>query len=75
MLNRLAQKAAMRLRKQGFYASAMSVNLHCGHRYSTSAGGSRDTRFGETQDTAYLLHVLAQLWHTGLWRSGANPRS
>lgn len=69
VLNRLAQKAAMRLRKQGFYASAMSVSVHCGHRYSASAGsagGSRDTRFGETQDTAYLLHVLAQLWHTGL---------
>lgn len=66
VLNRLAQKAAMRLRKQGFYASAMSVSVHGGHHHRGFSGGSRDTRFGQTQDTAYLLQVLKQLWQAGL---------
>ena len=66
VLNRLTQKAAMRLRKQGVYASSMSVHV----RYR-SAGGSRGSderaaQVGETQDTAFLLHTLEQLWHSGL---------
>jgi DNA polymerase IV len=69
VLNRLTQKAAMRLRKQGFYATAFSVSVKCevkgDHRYSDS-GGWREARVGETQDTAYLLHTLDQLWHSGL---------
>ncbi len=66
VLNRLTQKAAMRLRKQGFYATAMSVSLRCDHRFRTSANGHRDTRFGETQDTAFFLHVLDAFWRDGL---------
>jgi DNA polymerase IV len=69
VLNRLTQKAAMRLRKQGFYATALSVSVKCevkgDHRYSDS-GGWREARVGETQDTAYLLHTLDLLWHSGL---------
>jgi DNA polymerase IV len=70
VLNRLTQKAAMRLRKQGFYAMAMSVSVRTDHRYRTEAtsshGGHRDTRFGETQSTQFFLHTLDTLWRSGL---------
>lgn len=66
VLNRLTQKAAMRLRKQGHYATAMAVGVRCAHRYHDQTGGGRDTRFGETQDTAFLLQTLHTLWRSGL---------
>ncbi len=66
VLNRLTQKAAMRLRKQGFYATAMSVDVRCGNGYSGIGGGHRETRMGQTQDTAFILHTLEILWHSGL---------
>jgi DNA polymerase-4 len=70
VLNRLTQKAAMRLRKQGFYAMGMSVHVQ-GRRqtgYSTGykAGGQEEAKFCETQDTAFLLRVLSRLWRRGL---------
>lgn len=68
VLNRLTQKAAMRLRKQGFYATAMQVFASCAHRWQTEPGGERYTQMGETQDTATLLHALEQLWFSGLHR-------
>jgi DNA polymerase-4 len=68
VLNRLTQKAAMRLRKQGFYATAMQVFARCAHRWQTEPGGERYTHMGETQDTATLLHALEQLWFSGLHR-------
>ncbi|MBS7808107.1 DNA-directed DNA polymerase [Variovorax sp. PCZ-1] len=66
VLHRLTQKAAMRLRKQGFYATAFSVSVRCGHGYSDHGGGHREARMGQTQDTAILLHTLDLLWHSGL---------
>lgn len=69
VLNRLTQKAAMRLRKQGFYATAMSVSVRSEHRYQREpahGAGRREARFGQTQDTAALLHVLDTLWRDGL---------
>jgi DNA polymerase IV len=69
VLNRLTQKAAMRLRKQQLYATAMQVSVRSDPYSHTSAlqqGGRRDTRFGETQDTPFLLHTLHALWHSGL---------
>jgi DNA polymerase IV len=70
VLNRLTQKAAMRLRKQGFYATGMGVHLRTDHRFRTEApdthGSQRDTRFGETQSTQFFLHTLDTLWRTGL---------
>lgn len=68
VLNRLTQKAAMRLRKQGFYATAMQVFARCAHRWQTEPGGERYTQMGETQDSATLLHALEQLWLSGLHR-------
>ena len=66
VLMRLTQKAAMRLRKQGFYATAMSISVRCDHRYQTSPGGGRDAQFGQMQDTGFFLQVLQKLWLSGL---------
>jgi DNA polymerase IV len=70
VLNRLTQKAAMRLRKQQFYATGMSVSVRSDHRYRSSdmgyPSGHRDTRFGETQNTQFFLHTLDALWQSGL---------
>ncbi len=68
VLNRLVQKAAMRLRKQGFYASSMGVHVRCAHRYARDTDGERWAQVGETQDTAFLLGTLQQLWFSGLHR-------
>ena len=70
VLNRLTQKAAMRLRKQQFYATGMSVSVRTDHRYRSdtldSHGAHRDTRFSETQSTQFFLHTLTALWQSGL---------
>ena len=69
VLTRLVQKAAMRLRKQGFYATAMSVHVRCMRRKEDALqamprlGCGHDARFSETQDTAFFLHTLDALWH------------
>jgi DNA polymerase IV len=66
VLHRLTQKAAMRLRKQGFYTTAMGVSVRCGYGYSEQGGGHRETRMGQTQDTATLLNALDLMWYSGL---------
>lgn len=66
VLHRLTQKAGMRLRKQGFYATAMQVFVRCDHRWQREAGGERFVHVGETQDTGFLLHTLDALWFSGL---------
>jgi DNA polymerase-4 len=70
VLNRLTQKAAMRLRKQNVYATSMSVHVRCRHGHGVNrgqmVGDDRAAHVGETQDTAFLLHTLEQLWHSGL---------
>ena len=68
VLNRLVQKAAMRLRQQGHYATSMSVHVRCAHRYAHEPEGDRWAQVGETQDTAFLLHTLQTLWTSGLHR-------
>ncbi|MFM7025283.1 MAG: DNA-directed DNA polymerase [Limnohabitans sp.] len=66
VLHRLTLKAAMRLRKQGFYASAMQVFVRCDAHWQREAGGERCARVGETQDSAFLLRTLDRLWFSGL---------
>ena len=66
VLMRLTQKAAMRLRKQGFYATAMSISVRYDSRYQSTPGGGRDAQFGQMQDTGFFLEVLAKLWLSGL---------
>ena len=68
VLTRLTQKAAMRLRKQGFYATAMSVHVRCMRRKEDALQATprlscgHDARFTETQDTTFFLHTLGALW-------------
>jgi hypothetical protein len=52
----------MRLRKQGFYATGMSVFVKGIRIGDMKSGRQRDTTFCETQDTAFFLHVLTKLW-------------
>ena len=66
VLHRLMQKAAMRLRKQGFYTTAVQVFVRCDHRWQRESGGERFVHVGETQDTGFLLHTLDALWFSGL---------
>ncbi len=66
VLHRLVQKAAMRLRQQGYFASSMSVHVRCPSAWSPLASGERWVEVGETQDTAFLLRTLDTLWHSGL---------
>jgi DNA polymerase-4 len=58
VLHRLLQKAAMRLRKMGYCAGAMSLSL----RYVGGSGWGEEARFLETQDTRELIQILNQLW-------------
>jgi len=44
----------------------MSVHVRCAHRYNREADGERWVQVGETQDTAFLLNALQQLWNNGL---------
>jgi DNA polymerase-4 len=78
VLMRLTQKAAMRLRKQGFYATGMSISLRCNHRCQTqpetSKDGRREAQFGQKQDTGFFLDVLHTLWHSGL-QALQNPKA
>ena len=66
VLNRLTQKAAMRLRKQNVYATTMSVHVRSRQASGGHVGDERAAQVGETQDTAFLLHTLNTLWHSGL---------
>ncbi len=68
VLNRLTQKAAMRLRKQNVYATTMSVHVRSRQASGGHVGDERAAQVGETQDTAFLLRTLDTLWHSGLHR-------
>jgi DNA polymerase-4 len=58
VLNRLSQKAAMRLRKAGYYAARMSIDL----KYLDGEHWGAETRLVDTQDTKTFLHALEKLW-------------
>jgi DNA polymerase-4 len=58
VLNRLVQKAAMRLRKAGYYASRISVGV----KYLDGTRWDADMRLVDTQDTVTFLHILDKLW-------------
>ena len=58
ILNRLTQKAAMRLRKIGYYASRMSVFM----KYLNGPTWGKDSQFNETQDTVVFLRALQHVW-------------
>jgi len=58
VLNRLTQKAAQRLRKAGYYAGRLSVDL----KYLDGGHWHSDMRLVDTQDTVTFLHALEKLW-------------
>jgi DNA polymerase-4 len=57
-LNRLLQKAAMRMRKLGLLARGLSVSI----KYMNGGHWSDEIRFLESRDTIELLRVLAEAW-------------
>jgi DNA polymerase IV len=58
VLNRLTQKAAMRLRKAQFYAGKLSIGL----KYLDASHWATEMRLVDTQDTVAFLHALDKLW-------------
>jgi len=58
VLNRLTQKAAMRLRKAGYYAGRLGVDL----KYLDGSHWAAEMRLVDTQDTVTFLHALDKLW-------------
>ncbi len=58
VLNRLTQKAAMRLRKVLHYTGRMAIKV----KFLNGPSWENETRFLETQDTLDLLHALDALW-------------
>ncbi len=62
VLDRLTQKAAMRLRREGLVAGALSVGLRFAARGHMPQRWEHAARMAHTQDTQTLLHTLAALW-------------
>ncbi len=58
VLDRLTQKAAMRLRKAGYYAARLSIDL----KYLDGSHWRQEMRLVDTQDTVTFLHALEKLW-------------
>ena len=58
VMNRLTQKAAMRLRKVLHYTARMAIKV----KFLNGPSWENETRFLETQDTLDLLHALDALW-------------
>ena len=58
VLHRLLQKAAMRLRHDGYYAGSLSVSVS----YADDTTWNGDRHFNETQDTLHFTRVLNELW-------------
>lgn len=58
VLNRLTQKAAMRLRKADFYAGRFSIGV----KYLDGTRWDTDMKLVDTQDTMAFLHALEKLW-------------
>jgi len=58
VMNRLTQKAAMRLRKALHYTARMAIKV----KFLNGPSWEQETRFLETQDTLELMHALDVLW-------------
>ncbi len=58
VMNRLTQKAAMRLRKAGFYAARFTIAL----KYLDGTRWDAGMRLVDTQDTMTFLHALEKMW-------------
>jgi DNA polymerase-4 len=65
----LLQKAAMRLRHEGFFAGGLQVTV----KWRDGGQWSDDRGFNETQDTLHFTRVLNTMWaaRPARWRGGA----
>lgn len=59
VINRLLQKAAVRLRSYGLLTSALFVKI----KYLGGARWADEIRFTETQDTLHLIAALKTIWN------------
>lgn len=59
---RLLVKAAARLRREGYFARSLSISVKNGEKIEGRRRHSRDSTLRATQDTFFLLEVLAGLW-------------
>lgn len=69
VLDRLTQKAAMRLRKVDYFASRLALKV----KFLNAPTWEIDTRLMQTQDTLSLLHALEALWKKYPKRKNATP--
>ena len=69
VLNRLTQKAAMRLRKVLHYTARMAIRV----KFLNGPSWEHETRFLETQDTLDLMHGLDTLWLNYPGRKSLTP--
>ena len=69
VLDRLTQKAAMRLRKIDFFASRLAIKI----KFVNAPTWEIDTRLMQTQDTLALLHAIDTLWQKFPKRKNATP--
>jgi len=58
VLNRLTQKAAMRLRKAGYYAGRLAIGI----KFLDGSHWATEMRLVDTQDTVAFLHAIDKLW-------------
>ena len=69
VLDRLTQKAAMRLRKVDYFASRLALKV----KFLNAPSWEVDTRLMQTQDTLSLLHALEAMWKKYPQRRNATP--
>jgi len=58
ILHRLLQKAALRLRKLGYYAGGMQIDV----KYDKADCWMDERRFFETQDTLEFIRIFQEMW-------------
>ena len=69
VLDRLTQKAAMRLRKAAYFTSRLAIKI----KFLNAPTWEIDTRLMQTQDTLALLHAIDTLWQKFPKRKNATP--
>jgi len=67
VLHRLLQKAAMRLRKIGYFSGGLGLSV----KYLDGRRWGETMSFQESQDTLEFLHILNQLWERRPTHAGA----
>ncbi len=69
VMNRLTQKAAMRLRKARHTTGALNIKV----KFLNAPGFEAGTRLQDTQDTLELVHAVEKLWQKYPKQKSAKP--